>query len=60
MESVSAEGKWLKKKYGNYEEFSQGLIQHEEKFYDMVTIRTKKGKEVIVYFDISGFFPARS
>ena len=23
----------------------------------LITIRTKKGKEVVVYFDISGFFP---
>lgn len=60
MEGVPAEGKWLRKKYGNYEKLKQGLIQHEGKFYDVITIRTKKGKEVVVYFDISGFFPARS
>ncbi|MCD8060898.1 MAG: hypothetical protein LUE13_00935 [Akkermansiaceae bacterium] len=59
MDGVPAEGKWLKKKYGNYEKLKQGLVQHEGKSYDVITIRTKKGKEVVVYFDISGFFPAR-
>ena len=59
MDGVPAEGKWLKKKYGSYEKLQQGLVQHEGKFYDVITIRTKKGKEVVVYFDISGFFPAR-
>lgn len=56
MDGVPAEGKWLKKKYGSYEKLQQGLVQHEGKFYDVITIRTKKGKEVVVYFDISGFF----
>lgn len=59
MDGVPAEGKWLKKKYGSYEKLQQGLVQHEGKSYDVITIRTKKGKEVVIYFDISGFFPAR-
>lgn len=56
MDGVPAEGKWLKKKYGHYEMLQQGLIKEGGKFYDVVTIRTKKGKELVVYFDISGFF----
>lgn len=55
MDGVPAEGKWLKKKYGSYEKLQQGLVQHEGKFYDVITIRTEKGKEVVVYFDISDF-----
>ena len=56
MDGVPAEGKWLEKKYGNYEKLKQGLMRHEGKYYDVITIKTKKGGEVIVYFDISGFF----
>ena len=50
------ERKWLKKKYGNYEKLKQALVKEGGKYYDLVTIRTKKGKELVVYFDISGFF----
>lgn len=31
-------------------------MEHEGKYFDVITIKTKKGKEVVVYFDISGFF----
>ena len=56
MDGVPAERKWLKKKYGNYEKLKQALVKEGGKYYDLVTIRTKKGKELVVYFDISGFF----
>lgn len=55
MDGVSAEGAWLKKKYRNHEKIKQGLVKHEGKHYDLITIKTKQGKEVVVYFDISGF-----
>lgn len=56
MEGVPAERKWLKKKYGHYEKLKQRLVKEGGKYYDLVTIRTKEGKELVVYFDISGFF----
>lgn len=56
MEGVPAERKWLQKKYRGYEKLKQALVENEGKYDDLVTIRTKKGKEVVVYFDISEFF----
>lgn len=56
MDGVPAERKWLEKKYRGYEKLKQALMEHEGKFFDVITIKTKKGREVIVYFDISGFF----
>ena len=56
MDGVPAESKWLEKKYRNYVKLKQALMEHEGKYFDVITIKTKKGKEVVVYFDISGFF----
>lgn len=42
MDGVPAERKWLKKKYGNYEKLKQALVKEGGKYYDLVTIRTKK------------------
>lgn len=55
-EGVPAERKWLEKKYRNFEKLRQELINREGKYYDAITIKTKKGQKLVVYFDISGFF----
>lgn len=55
MEGVPAESVWLKKKYKGYEKLQQALVQHEGKVYDVITIKTKRDKELVIYFDISGF-----
>lgn len=44
MDGVPAERKWLKKKYGNYEKLKQALVKEGGKYYDLVTIRTKKAR----------------
>lgn len=56
MGGVPAEGKWLERKYRKYEKPKQELVKHEGKIYDVITIKTKKGKVLVVYLDISGFF----
>lgn len=55
MDGVPSERKWLGKKYRNDEKLEQMLVKHEGKSYDVITIRTEKGKGLVVCFDISGF-----
>ncbi len=55
MDGVPAEYAWLGKKYKGYETVEQALLNVDGKSYDRVTIKTKRGKEVVVYFDISEF-----
>jgi hypothetical protein len=54
--SVDAEYQWLKKKYPGHKVNRQALLLKEKKPYDMLSITTKDGKTLDVYFDISSFF----
>ena len=53
---VDAEYKWLAQNYPGYSRGSQALVFHDNKPYDILTIKTKDGEEKKVYFDISNFY----
>jgi len=53
---VDAEYAWLRQRYPGCITKNQTLTFHEKKPYDIITIVTKDGNEISVYFDISNFF----
>ena len=53
---VDAEYRWLSKNYPSYRMRRQSLKNNGGKAYDVLAITTKDGKELNVYFDITGFF----
>ena len=53
---VRAEYDWVAKKFPGYQRKQQSLQANGGKRYDVLTIVTKQGKEVDVYFDITEFF----
>ncbi len=53
---IASEYAWVAKKYPGYQMKRQSLLNHGGKSYDMLSITTKDGKELDVYFDITEFF----
>ncbi|RFZ82112.1 hypothetical protein DYU05_15940 [Mucilaginibacter terrenus] len=53
---IHAEYAWLKSHYPGYKTQSQSLASKDKRSYDIIHILTAEGKEMDVYFDISGFF----
>lgn len=53
---VAAEYQWLAQNYPGSKSQGQSLMMHNKKPYDVIKIKTREGKEVSVYFDISNFF----
>jgi hypothetical protein len=53
---VAAEYRWLKEHYPGYTMKMQALSFHDKKPYDLLSIVTSAGKEITIYFDISGFY----
>lgn len=56
VKSVDAEYRWLRAKHPGHKVNRQALLGNGGKHYDMISITTKEGKDVEVYFDISSFF----
>ena len=56
VKSVAAEYEWLRKKHPGYKLRLQALSNKDGKPYDVLSITTKKGEDIDVYFDISSFF----
>ena len=56
MKGVSAEYEWLDKNYPGYVSEGQALLYNNSRPYDKINIKTKDGKHISVYFDISNFF----
>jgi hypothetical protein len=54
--SVEAEYEWLKKNHPGYRMRMQALRKEGGKPFDVLSITTKDGKELDVFFDISSFF----
>jgi hypothetical protein len=54
--SVDAEYQWLAKHYPGYRMRMQSLRMNNRKPFDVLSITTKDGKALDVYFDISSFF----
>jgi hypothetical protein len=53
---VHSEYDWLRKKYPGYKMKQQSLQSSGGKSYDVLAIRTKDGKDLDVWFDITEFF----
>ncbi len=59
VKSVDAEYQWLRAKHPGHKVKRQALLANGGKHYDRISITTKDGKELEVYFDISSFFGKR-
>jgi hypothetical protein len=55
FDGVQAEYAWLEAHYPGYTMTSQGLLNIDQKSYDVLKFR-HQGKDLEVYFDISAFF----
>ena len=51
-----AEYAWLKMKYPHYQNMGQAFIYNEKTPYDVISIVTKNGKSLSVYFNIEKFY----
>lgn len=57
VDNVKQEYAYLKANYPNHEFISQSLTNNGKgKSYDVLSIKTKEGKTIDIYFDISSFF----
>ena len=54
--SVGEEYVWMQRHYPGFKPVRQALHETAGKHYDELTWRNAKGEEIVVYFDISGFF----
>ena len=55
-DGVNAEYTWINAHYPNYTTKGQALLMVKNKPYDKIDIKTKEGKALSIYFDISNFF----
>ncbi len=53
---VHAEYEWLAKRHPGYKRGKQSLKRNSGRMFDVLSITTKDGKELDVYFDITEFF----
>ena len=53
---IKAENIWLRQNYPGYKLQKQSLVQHEKRFYDVMSIITAEGQQKSIYFDINKFF----
>ncbi|MCX7830054.1 MAG: hypothetical protein N2445_03215 [Acidobacteria bacterium] len=53
---VNWEYKWLAENYPEYKFKGQSLAFENDKPYDIIEIKTKKGRVIKIYFDISNYF----
>jgi hypothetical protein len=56
MAGIDAEYAWIKQNYPDSKLKGQSLVNHDNKPYDIIKIKTSDGKELSIYFDISNFF----
>ena len=56
MEGIAAEGKWIKKMHRGWRKISQALLNKNGKQYDRIKYKTRDGKKVVIFFDITDFF----
>ena len=56
MDGIPLEGKWIADKYPNSKKHSQAIINSKKKLYDKITIKTAKGEEKHIYFDMTSWF----
>ncbi|HVA97529.1 MAG TPA: hypothetical protein VNG53_01430 [Bacteroidia bacterium] len=55
-DGVNSEYAWINVHYPDYTTKSQELLMVKNKPYDKIDIKTKEGKALAIYFDISNFF----
>ena len=53
---VRAENQWLEENYPGYQSIQQSVTKYNGKPVDIFKIKTKEGKTLEIYFDISSFF----
>lgn len=53
---VKAEYKWIANHYSNFTIKMQSAGMHNNKPYDIITIRQSNGEDLKLYFDISNFY----
>ncbi|PKP19124.1 MAG: hypothetical protein CVU05_12060 [Bacteroidetes bacterium HGW-Bacteroidetes-21] len=53
---VDAEYAWIKKNYPGYKTIQQALKKDNNKYYDIIDIKTAQGEKKSIYFDITNFF----
>ena len=53
---VHAEYDWIRQNYPGSKITMQALSRQNKKPYDIINIVTAEGKEISIYFDISGFY----
>lgn len=54
-DGIAAEYRWIQANRPGAEVLGQALMQHGDRFYDVITIRSGSGTEE-VFFDITDFF----
>ncbi len=55
-EGVDAEYQYLRRKFPGHRVLVQKIYSEDGHFFDVLTIRTIKGDEETLYFDISAFY----
>ncbi len=53
---IAAEYAWLDAHYPGYKIKSQSLKMNKKRVYDVLSFKTKQGKDMEIYFDITDFF----
>lgn len=53
---VAAEYAWLDAHYPGYKMKSQSLKMNKKRVYDVLSFKTRQGKDMDIYFDITEFF----
>ena len=53
---VAAEYAYLAKHFPGYATRSQSLTHEDKKIYDKIDFKTKDGRAMTIFFDITGFF----
>lgn len=55
-EGMNVEYGWLRQHYPGYQMVKQALMGGDKKFYDFMTFKTRDGKTMELYFDITEYF----
>lgn len=50
------ESKWLEENYPGYQDAGQALAFNDNKPYDLISIITADGVEIVIYFDLTTCF----